>query len=164
MSKFFNRYSKPKDVSIDFTEPSLTDESFKQECDLGFIVENYVSKGLPLPTSTFNYADCTTVAQYEDAMQIVAEAKSNFEQLPSKDRDRFKTVEAYLEFISNPENLKESYEKNYIDPSSVDLSDIYPEQYSKTLNQVVSENVDVPIVSSSVDNPTTSLSTDETDK
>lgn len=138
MSKisFLTRYSQPKKVSIINEEPSLTDESFKQECDLGFILETYAKTGHELPQSTMNYVDCTTVSQFEDAMQLVAEANSNFECLPAKERDRFKTVENYLAFICDANNLKESYEKGYIDPSSVDLADVYPEQFGKVQEDI----------------------------
>lgn len=125
------RFFSNKKVTCCIEGPSLTDESFKQECDIGFIVENYLKTGQGIPASTMNYADCTTVQDFQEAQMLVAEAKSNFEQLPSKDRDRFKTVENYLEFICNTDNLKESYEKGYIDPSTVDLVDVYPERYTE---------------------------------
>lgn len=131
MTKFLTPYTTKKKVVQKFELPSMTDQSYKDECDLGFIIENYVKKGIPLPDSSMNYVDCTTVQEFQDAQMLVAEAKSNFEQLPSKERDRFKTVENYLEFISNPSNLKESYEKNFIDRSSVSLEDVYPERYTQ---------------------------------
>lgn len=156
MAKFFTPYTTTKKVVVDFKEPSLTDQSYKDECDLGFIIENYVSKGIPLPQSTMNYQDCTTVQDYQSAMMLVAEAKSNFEQLPSKDRDQFGTVENYLEFISKAENLKTSYEKGYIDPSTVDLMDVYPERY-----QTVPEQIETPTVEPVV-NPSVTPSTEAT--
>lgn len=127
--KFKNAYSDSKKVVFNCTNPSLTDQSFKHECDIGFIIENYAKMGKSFDNSNLNYYDCTSVKDFQEAQLIVAEAKSNFEQLPSKDRDRFKTVENYLEFVSNQANLKESYEKGYIDRGSVDIADVYPERY-----------------------------------
>ena len=146
MAKFLTQYSTKKKVAITFKEPSLTDQSYKDDCDLGFIIVNYVSKGIPLPQSTMNYQDCTTVQDFESAMQLVAEAKSNFEQLPSKDRDRFGSVENYLDFISRSENLKESYEKGYIDPSTVDLKDVYPETYETVSPDVVKPDTEATVI------------------
>lgn len=140
--KFKNRYSDSKDIGKYFTKPSITDQQFKQECDIGFIVENYAKLGKTFDNTNINYVDCTTVQDYQDAMYTVANAKSNFESLPSKDRDRFKTVENYLDFISKHENLKESYEKGYIDRSSVDLSDVYPERFKI----VQEEEVKTPVI------------------
>lgn len=145
--KFLNRYSASKKIAKLFTKPSLTDQQFKQECDIGFIVENYAKLGKSFDYTGMSYVDCTSVQDYQDAMYIVANAKSNFESLPSKDRDRFKTVENYLEFISNEANLKESYEKGYIDRGSVDLSEVYPERFNVVETQpvgpstAVSENI-----------------------
>lgn len=127
--KFKNAYSPSKKVGYSCIGPSLTDQSFKQECDIGFIIENYAKMGKSFDNTNLNYYDCTTVQDFQNAQMIVAECKSNFEQLPSVERDRFKTVENYLEFISNKANLKECYEKGYIDRSSVDIEDVYPERY-----------------------------------
>ena len=102
--EFRTPYKGNERVQYSTIGPSLTDQSFKQDCDIGFIIENFVRTG-ELPQSTMSYVDCTTVPMYEEAMQIVAEANSNFEQLPAKIRDEFKTVSNYLEYISNPDNL-----------------------------------------------------------
>lgn len=129
---FKNRYSDSKVITKTFKNPSLTDQQFKQECDIGFIVEQYAKLGKTFDQSNMSYIDCTSVQDYQDAMYTVSNAKSNFESLPSKDRDRFKTVENYLEFISNVANLKECYEKGYIDRGSVSLEDVYPEKFKVT--------------------------------
>lgn len=145
--KFKTAYDRPKKVSQTFLKPSLTDQQFKQECDIGFIVENYAKLGKSFENTNANYFDCTQVQDYQSAQLLVAECKSNFEMLPSKDRDRFKTVENYLEFISNQANLKESYEKGYIDRSTVDIADVYPERYKVSKEEQIS-----PSVNSSTDN------------
>lgn len=129
-------------VSLYCPEPSLTEQIYKDECDIDFIIKNFVKTG-ELPQSTMSFVDCTTVQDFQDAQYLVAECKSNFEQLPAVERDRFKTVENYLSFISDPKNLKESYEKGYIDRNTVDLKDVYPEQYAA----VTSSNVDNSTVS-----------------
>lgn len=151
-------YSKNERVSIKFENPSLTDQSFKQECDIGFIIENFVKTGTQ-PDSTMNFMDCTTVKSYEESMQLVAEANSNFENLPAKIRDEFKTVTNYLAYISDVKNLKDSYERGLIDRGSVDLADVYPEQYKQ---QIV--NTDQVTASSSTETPKKTESVDVTSK
>lgn len=116
-----------------FKKPSLTDQSFKQECDIGYIIESCLRTGQVPQGPSASYLDCTSVSDYQTAMQVVAQCKSDFECLPSKIRDEFKNVENYLEYIGNPSNLKDCYERGLIDPSSVTedvLKQLYPERYN----------------------------------
>lgn len=113
-------------------KPSLTDPSFTKESDIGYLIEQYRVNRIPLPTVNVQYGTSPTADEYTKAMEMVASLKSQFELLPSNVRDRFQTVQNYLEFIGNPSNLRESYEKGYIDPSTVDLSVVYPERYNNT--------------------------------
>ncbi len=115
----------------EFKKESLTEQSFKEECSLSYLVEMYKRTGQPLPVATAQYGDTTTVMEFERAMQLVAEAKSNFECLPSSVRDEFQTVQNYLAFVSNPDNIRECYERGLVDPSSVDLTQVYPERYAQ---------------------------------
>lgn len=155
--KFLSRYSNSRDIGKKFLKPSLTDQQFKQECDVGYIVENYARLGKPFDQTGASYIDCTTVQDYQEAMYTVAHAKSNFESLPSKERDRFKTVENYLEFISDNANLKESYEKGYIDRNSVDISDVYPEKFKIVQNENISQTPPVQLSEQTFpDTPSTS--------
>lgn len=130
--------------------PSLTDQDKKDECDLNFVMSQYVRNGKPLPYVNATYADTTNpnlAKEYIDALAMVAEHSSNFEQLPAKDRERFGNVTKYLEFISNPMNLKESYDKGYIDRSTVDINLVYPQVNINDLQ--VDKNVIQDVVSPS---------------
>ena len=131
--KFYTQYDTPKDVSITFNEPSLTEQCYKDECSIDFIVANYVKTGIdPNEGKKMSYIDCTTVQDFESAQNLIAETKSMFYDLPATIRDEFQTIDNYLEYVSNPANLKDSYERNLIDQSSVDLKDVYPERYSSS--------------------------------
>lgn len=155
MAEFITPYNgKNLRVQHDFLLPSLTDQSFKQECDIGYIIENCLRTGQVPQGPTSSYIDCTQVSDYQSAMQLVAQCKSDFASLPSKERDRFGTVEGYLEFISNRDNLKECYEKGYINRDSVSedvLKTLYPERYTDvhatagTSAELVSGSSDVPV-------------------
>ena len=70
--KFKNRYSDSKDIGKYFTKPSITDQQFKQECDIGFIVENYAKLGKTFDNTNINYVDCTTVQDYQDSKLLFA--------------------------------------------------------------------------------------------
>lgn len=128
--KFNTPYSSHNDPIAVELEPSVTDQQYKDQCDINFIVNQYVKQGIPIPQQQVSYADLTNVSDYDEALMTVAQYKSAFESLPAVERERFHgDVREYLEFITNPGNLKESYEKNYIDPNSVALEAVYPERY-----------------------------------
>lgn len=138
--KFNTMFTEKNDVVYSSELPSMTDQSLEVECNISKIIENCVRTGTPLPKQQVSYVDLTgsTIKDYQDALITVSNFKSAFEGLPAVDRDKFKTVENYISFISNSENLKESYEKGYIDRSTVDLSVIYPERY-QPMDKVVNE-------------------------
>lgn len=122
---------KTKKVTQDFYEQSLTDQSCKDECDIGFIIENFVRTGQMPSQPQMNYTDCTTVQSFEEASMLVAQCKTDFELLPAVERDKFKTVQGWLEYCSNSENLKDCIEKGYISKESVDKD---------TLNKIYNKN------------------------
>ena len=129
MPRFSTQYKYPVYSGRIFCKPSLTDQSYRQECDIGFMIENYKVNKIPLPTVSVQYGNSPSADDFMKANEMVAELKTQFESLPSSERDRFGTVQNYLQFIGNPANLKESYEKGLIDPNSVDLRDVYPERF-----------------------------------
>lgn len=132
--KFNTQFSEHNDPISKEDEPSLTDQQYKQECDLNFIVNQYVKTGTPIPQSPVSYADLTSVEDYQDALLTVSTYKTAFELLPAEERERFEgKVEKYLEFIVNPANLKESYEKGYVDPGSI-AQDVIDSFYTQPVN------------------------------
>lgn len=113
-------------------KPSLTDESYKQECDIDFIISNFVQRGIEPPQHQIDYGKQYTSDDFANAMQTVAECKTAYECLPATEKEKFNnSVTNYLDFISDPKNLKESYEKGYINPDSVNIADVYPERFIK---------------------------------
>lgn len=148
---------KQRKVVLEQYLPSLTDQDKKDECDLNFVMAQYVKTGKPLPCVNATYADTTNpnlAKDYIDALAIVADHSSNFEQLPAKDRERFGNVTNYLEFISNPANLKESYTKGYIDRSTVAEEVIFPERFINDLTVHKDVVTDVVSPSPTVNNST----------
>lgn len=139
-----------KKITQDFYLPSLTDQSCKDECDIGFIIDNFVRTGQMPSKPEMNYIDCTTVQSFEEASMLVAQCKSDFEQLPAIERDKFKSVSGWLEYCTNPQNLKDCIEKGYISKESVHkdvLNEIYKVNDLDTQKDVMKEEV-------SMSNPT----------
>lgn len=129
--KFNTQFTTKNDVLYSSELPSMTDQSLEPECNISKIIQNCLRTGQPLPQQAVSYADLTnsTIRDYQDALITVSNFRSAFEGLPAVDRDKFGNVENYIKFISNPDNLKVSYEKGFIDRSTVDLSVVFPERY-----------------------------------
>lgn len=128
--KFKTPYANLSRHSLLFEGCSLTEQDHKDECDIGKIIESYVRTGQLPSQSQPSYLDCTQVQDYESAQYLIAEVNSQFNSLPAVDRERFVNVKNFLNFVSDPANLRECYEKNYINRDTVDISKVYPERYT----------------------------------
>ena len=93
MSKlpFYTRYSLPPDPAIEFTEPSLTEQHFKDECDVNVIVDRYTRTGVMPSGSTQplfgDFADFPT--DLLSSRKFFDEAESRFMELPAEVRKEF---------------------------------------------------------------------------
>lgn len=110
---FYDRYNARDRgrEGIDFSEhPSLTKQSFKQECDLNTIMKKYLTTGtIPQGTSMARYGDFSEAEDFYEAQLVILQAESQFSALPSSVRERFKNNPALLlEFIENKDNLAEA--------------------------------------------------------
>ncbi len=89
--------------AITFTEPTLTKQSFKEECDINNIMLRYQRTGLVDHISKYqpqyHELDGST---YKDLMDKLANANSMFEELPSKARKHFDNDPAqFLDYVNN---------------------------------------------------------------
>lgn len=112
LSRFRTAYSPRVSVSLSFSGAGRTKQSFRDECDINTIMARYMATGvLPMPNQLeARYADVTGI-DYQNAMEVVADARSMFENLPSKIRDRFQNDPAQLlEFVHNEVNHAEAVE------------------------------------------------------
>lgn len=104
------RYDQHINPGLKTTTPTLTKQAFKDECDVNNILKNFEKTGqLPdLIKAQPQYGDFSEVAEYQDAMNVVAVANQQFANLPAHTRDRFNNNPAqFLEFVDNPENAQE---------------------------------------------------------
>lgn len=111
-----SRYSLPPQVSICFSEPSMTQQHFKDECDINQIMAKYQKTGVlfdPLTQSHRQplFDDFSELGDFLDHQNAVIEAESRFMGLPSSLRARFNNSPAeLLQWLQNPENRKEAGE------------------------------------------------------
>lgn len=100
--------SRPR-VQVLFDDPSLTQQQFKDDCDLSIILDRYTRTGeLPNSNKQGSYLDLASMPDYLEARNLVIQAQDSFQQLPAALRERFKNDPAqYLHFCEDPTNLPE---------------------------------------------------------
>jgi len=102
-------------------EPTLTKQSFKDECNINNIVAKYMRTGqcTHLNSHKPRYIDCVGVADYQDALAIVAAAQREFDALPAKVRARFANDPcAMVAFVDDPKNLDDAVKLGLLDPKN----------------------------------------------
>lgn len=124
MVAFRNAYERSSKPGMTFEKPSLTQQHFKDECDINNIIERFTRTGLlpQYPGEDMQYGDYTTSVDYHEAMTIVAQAKQQFEALPSSVRDKFDNDPAkMLDFVSKKENIEESVRLGLLNREALEI-------------------------------------------
>lgn len=101
--KALRRY---KGSTVD-TGEGLTEQAHKNETDMNYILKDYVKTGL-IKHAKENEGKYDDIAMqdFQDAMFVVAQANSMFEELPGEIRKRFQNDPAqFLGFVQNPDNI-----------------------------------------------------------
>lgn len=109
---FRNAYSGQRRSQITFPENGRTKQSFKAECDINTIMARYQKTGLldHVRQVQGQYLDVTG-ADFAEAQNLVAGAKSMFHALPSHIRTKFEnSPEVFFKFMENPANAQEAIE------------------------------------------------------
>lgn len=105
--KFFTRYDVPPDVGIEFEKPSLTQQHFKDECDINHIVAYYQETGvMPQGDRQPLFGDFAGIpTSFQESQNLFKEAQDKFYELPSALRKMLdNSPQKLLEFMSNPAN------------------------------------------------------------
>lgn len=95
MAKFFTLYDEqPPKPHVEITQPSLTDQTYAEECDIHHIIANFNTTGLvdsvgSHDPATLQYGDTTLLPDYETACNLVANVNQEFAALPSSVRAEF---------------------------------------------------------------------------
>jgi phage internal scaffolding protein len=113
-------------------DPSLTQQQFKEESDINFIVDRFMKTGhIPTPVSMPQYADYEGVFDFQSAMNVVRAADENFMRMDAKVRARFhNSPQEFLEFFADPANADEARRLGLLVPqqpsSETNVSDEVP--------------------------------------
>lgn len=110
--KIHSRYDPPASAGITFTEPTRTQQHFRDECDINKVVERALRTGdatLFTTTQRAEYYDCTAFESYQASIDYVRDVEDDFDSLPSKTRKFFgNSVENYVSFMSDPRNAAQA--------------------------------------------------------
>nr|QJB19807.1 MAG: internal scaffolding protein [Microvirus sp.] len=111
-------YELPFCEPVKFKKPSLTQQHFKDECDINCIMDRYASTGVltnGLSTRAPIFDDFSVTFDYHSAKNKMIEAEMLFMELPARVRDAFENnPENLLRFIANEENREEAIELGLI--------------------------------------------------
>ena len=114
MSRVKNPITYDRDKNSDlakfvFTSPSRTKQSFRDECDINYILRQFnVTGQLPAGSVQPQYGDFSGITDYQSALNAVMAAQDSFLALPAKVRARFDNDPAFfVEFASDEANRDE---------------------------------------------------------
>jgi len=114
----YDRNKASKASGLSCLDPSRTDQSFREECDINTIVRNFgVTGQLPDDVRTPLEGDFTEVVDYQTAVNLVLESNRAFAQMPSDVRERFNNDPGkFVAFASDPANLDECRKMGLANP------------------------------------------------
>lgn len=102
-----------EEVHTDTVGHSLTQQQFKQECDINYILSRYSEYGYceHLMNVEPKYMDCSalTAKTFQEHLDFAMDFEDHFDSLPQEIRDRFEDDPALMmEFLSDEANYDEA--------------------------------------------------------
>lgn len=135
----YDRDAASQDSALVCEAPSVTQQHFKEECDINFILRQFNVTGV-LPSNPLSprYGDFSGIGDYHQALNAVRAAESEFEALPGALRARFGNDPANLiEFMNSEDNRAEAVTLGLINPPPADSgSRIEPKTAESTTESV----------------------------
>lgn len=124
---FRSAYDPHKKYIFNTVGESLTQQHFKEECDVINIIKKHDRNGIieHVQRGQARYGDFSQVAGYKEALDLVRDAQTEFMAIPSDIREKFENDPGkFYEFVSNPENKEELKKMGFIETpkASVDQS------------------------------------------
>jgi phage internal scaffolding protein len=98
---------------------SLTQQHFKEECDVINIIKRHDRNGIieHVQRGQARYGDFSEVADYREALDLVRDAQQEFMSVPSDIRKKFDNDPGkFYQFVSNPDNKEELIKMGFINP------------------------------------------------
>lgn len=110
-------------VKVSFTKPSMTKQSFKDECDINNILSRY-KKNMGINfldqyagVIQDQFADFSFAEDYHTGLQKIREAEGVFEAMPATLRSRFDNDPGkFLDFVSDKGNFDEAVKLGLMKP------------------------------------------------
>lgn len=98
--------------------PSLTKQSFVNECDINTIVRRFnVTGELPQGIRMPSYGDFSQVNDFQTAMNAIAQAREAFDAMPADIRTQFRNDPAeFVDFCSKEENREAAVRMGLVPP------------------------------------------------
>lgn len=119
---FHTRSDGSLDISTINEQPSMTQQQFKDECDINNIMKDYQETGTinhrnPNPGV---YSDMTQIKDLQGALRDIQIAENAFMALPAKVRSRFENDPVkFVEFCQDSKNQEEAVALGIADPKIV---------------------------------------------
>ena len=119
---FRSAYDPHKKYVFKTVGDSLTQQHFKDECDVINIIKKHDRNGIieHVQRGSARYGDFSEVADYREALDLVRDAQSEFLNIPSEIRKKFDNDPGkFYQFVSNPENKEELIRMGFIESPDV---------------------------------------------
>lgn len=116
MVEFYTRYAPPKSPIADSSKPSLTQQEFKESCDINNILAKFsvqaqalgVDPSLLMPQDQGTYGDFSNLDDFQSAQNKIAFLNDQFSNLPSDVRRKFgDDLNTFIGAISDPTRIDE---------------------------------------------------------
>ncbi len=116
MVEFYTRYKAPKSPVADSSKPSLTQQEFKESCDINNILAKFsvqaqalgVSISQLMPQDQGTYGDFSQLDDFQTAQNKIAFLNDQFSNLPSSVRRHFgDNLNNFINAVSDPSRIDE---------------------------------------------------------
>lgn len=116
MVEFYTRYKAPKSPVADSSKPSLTQQEFKESCDINNILAKFsvqaralgVEPSQLMPQDQGTYGDFSQLDDFQTAQNKIAFLNDQFSSLPSDVRRKFgDNLNTFMSALSDPNRIDE---------------------------------------------------------
>lgn len=116
MVEFYTRYKAPKSPVADSSKPSLTQQEFKESCDINNILAKFsvqaqalgVSVSQLMPQDQGTYGDFSNLDDFQTAQNKISFLNDQFSNLPSDVRRKFgDDLNTFMSALSDPNRIDE---------------------------------------------------------
>lgn len=106
--------------AVTFSDPTLTQQHFRQECDINFIMDRYNRTGMLPQNANISeafYGDVSDSFDYRSSLEAIQAADEAFASLPAAVRQRFANDPSQLiDFLHDSGNRAEAISLGLISP------------------------------------------------